>query len=257
MVGMRRGKPKRVWRIVAAVAAGLPTVCAAGAWRLDNDEQLSITTIEAFEANAGQRRFEQMVLRSYSEIAAGTTATLGLQLASAWQEASGPGYTNLASGISEAEIFAIHHFARSGGRARAIKLTGILGTSKFIDDSRVMGQDAAIALSGLAGQGNERFFVDSEVQARMSLGDDADQLRVNITGGLKHKGAMLLVQSFNTKSFSATAQGGTDFDLGQVSVSAVVPLWRGIALELGGRQDIYTRNIDAGTTAFLAVWWRA
>lgn len=238
------------------IAVLLVPAAWAGAWRLDDGQELTITTVEAFSSEVGARQFEQSVLRSYSEIAIGARSTFGFQLASAWQQASGPGYTNYASGISEAEIFALRHFRRPGGAAFAVRAMGVLGTSKFIDGSRVMGQDAAVAIGALAGHGNERLFGETEVQGRFSVGDDADQLRLNLTGGLKYKRFLLLLQSFNTRSFSSTARGGTDYDLGQISLSAVFPFPRNLSLELGGRQDIYTRNTDPGTTAFFSLWWR-
>ncbi|NNU15911.1 hypothetical protein HK107_06190 [Parvularcula sp. ZS-1/3] len=228
----------------------------AEAWRLGDERWLAIDSLEAFSARAEARSFQQVVLRTYRVRQFGDDLSIGGQLASAWQEAAGPGYLNDSTGVSEAELFALFHAPRRGRVALAGRLTTIFGTSKFARGQRVMGQDAAIGIGGIAGVGSEHVFAETDIQYRESFGDDADQVRHNVTTGLKGRAGMVLLQSFNTVSLKSTGSGGTDYDLGQVAFSYVAPLREDWSLQIGARQDVYGRNLDTGTAAFFSIWRR-
>lgn len=248
----------RVKFYVIAVAFWFVLVgsASAEAWRLGDERWLAIDTLEAFSARAEDRSFQQVVLRTYRVRQLGEDVSIGGQLATAWQEAAGPGYLNDSTGISEAELFALFHAPRRGRLAMAGRLTTVFETSKFARGQRVLGQDAAIGISGIAGIGGKHFFAETDLQYRESFGDDADQIRHNLTAGLKGKVGMLLLQSFNTASLKSTGSGGTDYDLGQVALSYVAPVRENWSLQFGARQDVYGRNLDTGTAAFFSVWRR-
>lgn len=266
-----------LWAVLLFV--DFSTACHASPWPRQPGEQFNRTEVEAFWSRSNQQHFRQFVTRDYLELGLGDRLTLGGQLAAAVQESSGPGYTVIASGVSEAQLFAILHTERKSSQRRnddtdpdlgqdqhhrserhrrdvhAWRLTGGVPTTKFNRGQRVMGHDAFVELSRLAGYGTKAFFAVADAGGRFSLGRDAHQLRVNGSLGFKRGEGLLLAQTFNTISLGEAEGAGTDFDLGQVSLSVVLPLRRRFKLEVGGRVDTYTRQVAPGQSLFFAMWW--
>ena len=182
-------------------------------------------------------------------------ASFGSVIAVANQQSYGPDFVSAQSGFSQAELFGQWHWAPSAGHAAAINVTGALSTSQDIDDGRAMGNDAALQVSTIRGWGNEHLFVEALLGYRRSLGSDRDQIRTDLTLGLKEGESMILLQSFTTESVMDGSDRGSDFDLTQISLSAVLPLRKSLKMALGGRYDISVRGIEPGQALFLSLWW--
>lgn len=243
---------------LAALVASL-LMCAggaeAGAWPKRPGEALTVQSLEIFETFEAERRFAQVLVRTYAERGLTDAVTIGGQLAHSEQEASGPGYEITASGVSEAELFATLAMGQRSRAVSAFRITGAFATSKSALGNRVMGQDAAIGPSWLLGIGSDRFFAEAETGYRRSLGGDADQLRFNAAAGLKRGEAILMAKTHHVRSVLPKDDDGLDFDLGQVALSAVLPLRPRLRVEVGGRADIYTRRTDPGAALFFSIWW--
>ncbi|GGY47486.1 hypothetical protein GCM10007148_16070 [Parvularcula lutaonensis] len=208
-----------------------------------------------FAAKGQDYDFSQLTARTYHEYGLTEGFSVGSSVAHAQQQVVGDDYAIYLDGIAQAEIFAQFALPADHTRASSIRLTGVFRTSTFVRGQRAMGQDAAIGLSWLEGVGNDRAFAEAEFGYRRSLGDDADQLRLHTTIGLKHRGGMLLARTFHTKGLFPKDPEGIDYDLGQLGISAVLPIRKRMKLEIGARTDLYTRGIDPGSTAFFSIWW--
>jgi len=247
------------WPAGVSAAATLflcaPPEAAAGAWPQAPGKRLIIESAEFFRAEGNGTEFKQYVQRTYLEAGLLPYVSWGGQLARAQQESVGSDFVATASGISEAELFLNVH-RRDGDRGfSAYRLTGAFATSQLVESDRVMGSDAAIELSWLKGIGGARAFAEAHTGYRTSLGADADLFRFDLTLGLKRGRSMLLAQSFNRASVVGAGPGGSEYDLGQLSLSAVLPLPRRFAFEVGGRVDTYANPIDPGSSFFFALWW--
>ncbi|MEM9838650.1 MAG: hypothetical protein AAF830_05785 [Pseudomonadota bacterium] len=236
------------------ISAGLSPSCASP-WAREPGQRFNRSQVEAFASEAEDQRFAQVIFREYLELGLGDHLTFGGQFAGAMQESSGPGYAIDSTGTTEAELFILAHNERSGRTARAWRFSGGFPTAKFARGQRVMGQDSFLGIDRVVGYGGDRFFAVADGGGRISLGDDANQLRLSAKVGLKRGRAILLAESFNIVSVSEAQPTGTDFDLGQLSLSAVMPVTRTLQFEVGGRLDTYTRNINPGQAVFFSLWW--
>lgn len=245
-----------VFCFVVALVVALPgSPALAGAWPREPGNALTIQSVELFQAEADDRRFSQLLVRTYTERGITKGFGLGGQLAQSEQESAGPGYFITASGVSEAELFASIPVARIGRRVSSLRILGAFATTKTARGSRVMGQDAAIGASWLTGFGTDRVFAEAETGYRRSLGQDADQLRFDAAAGIKHGNAMLIAKTHHIKSVLEKDPNGLDFDQGQLALSAVFPLRPRIRFEVGGRADVYARGFDPGAAVFISFWW--
>lgn len=240
---------------VVALACIL-NAAAAGAWPEPPGQQLTIETAEYFEAEQQDSGFQQLISRTYFIRGISEHLGFGSVVAYANQLSYGPTSSTSQSGVSEAELFAQVHLNRRGSHATAFNLTGAFSTSQDIADSRAMGNDAALQFSTLRGWGNEQFFLEALFGYRRSLGSDRDQLRANLTLGVKEGDAMILLQSYTTESVMEGSSRGSDFDLTQIGLSAVLPVRQGLQVAFGGRRDLSVRGLDPGQALFFSLWWR-
>ncbi|MEO1657419.1 MAG: hypothetical protein AAFR65_06830 [Pseudomonadota bacterium] len=230
-------------------------VAYAGAWPEPAGRQLSIETAEYFEAEDQDEGFQQFVSRTFLIRGITETVSVGTVVAYADQQSYGPTFVDAQSGVSQAELFGQWHWAPRFGHAAALNLTGVFSTSQDIADGRAMGNDAALQMSTLRGWGNEHVFMEALLGYRRSLGSDRDQIRTDLTLGLKEGEAMLLLQSFTTESVLDGSERGADFDLTQVGLSAVLPLRKSLKIAFGARRDLSVRGIEPGQALFLSLWW--
>lgn len=237
-----------------AVWSGL-TPAMAGAWPEAPGQQLTIETAEYFEAEDQDTGFQQLVSRTYMIRGITERASFGSVVAFANQQSYGPGFVSTQAGFNQAELFGQWHWTPRAGHAAAINVTGVLSTSQDVADGRAMGNDAALQVSSLRGWGNEHLFVEAVLGYRRSLGSDRDQIRTDLTLGMKQGESMILLQSFTTESVMDGSDRGSDFDLTQIGLSAVLPLREGLKMALGGRYDISVRGIEPGQALFLSLWW--
>jgi len=245
-----------LWRVLSCclLLVGATNSVEARPWHRDAGEQFNRSELDAFWSDDDGHHFRQLTARDYLELGFGERLTAGGQLATVIQEAHGPGYLHQREGIAEADLFIIWHDDIDGQAVSGWQMSGGLPTAKFDQNGRVLGQDSYVGLARLFGVGHNWFFATASLGGRASLGNDAHQVRVDTSLGLKFREALFLAKMFNTVSVSEAQPSGTDFDLGQASVSAVLPLRKRTKLEVGARMDLYARSITPGRSLFFAVW---
>ena len=247
-----------MWRlplVAISFAALWLSTAMASPWPREAGERFNRAEFDAFWSEREGHAFRQLTTREYLEIGVGPALTIGGQLASVTQLAEGPGYIHERDGIVEADLFVTLHTEGGGPNASAWQFSGGLPTAKFDDQARVMGQDSYVGLAHLAGLSHGPWFTTTQLGARYSLGDDADQIRWNLSAGVQSNRFMVLLQSFNTVAVTSPEPTGVDFDLSQLRLSAVVkirPRWR---VEWGARVDAYTRGVTPGQSLFFSLWW--
>jgi hypothetical protein len=107
---------------------------------------------------------------------------------------------------------------------------------------------------GFATEGGDAF-LDAQGAFRLNRGDDADELRLDLTAGLRPAPRWLvMVQSLNTVGLRNADRSGDDFDVYKLAPAVGYEIGWGATLLLSVEREIAGRNIDRGTRAKLAVW---
>ena len=252
----------QIFRGASATAALLlcaATPAMASPWGQPEGEWLSIFKFDYYDTGREDgRQFRQSAFQYYSEHGFGGNWTLGGKTASAYQRITASPYEDERFGMTEAEFFAQRAVPTVDGEALALRLTYAFptGSQSFLYDDEIQGRDAAIELAGLWGGSEGHTFVATKLGGRASLGDDADELRFDMTLG-RHAGErrMWLFDIHSTLSVTdADNDRGTDYDLVTVAPSFVTPINKRFRLQIGARADIWGDGLDTGTGAFLALW---
>lgn len=106
-------------------------------------------------------------------------------------------------------------------------------------------------------------FYDAQAGVRLRFGDPADELRLDLTAGLRPKGEpgdwldgdwLALVQSFGALSLRNGAGGDDGFDSLKLSLSVARRVREGAHLGVGVEREVAGRNIDKGVRVKLFVW---
>lgn len=99
-------------------------------------------------------------------------------------------------------------------------------------------------------------FVDAQAGLRLRLEDSADEIRLDLTAGLRPLPRLLLmIQSFNTIGLrNPDGPAGDDFDVFKLAPSVGVEVFDDVTVLLGVTREVGGRNIEPGTTARVAVW---
>ncbi|WP_370335373.1 hypothetical protein [Parvularcula marina] len=246
----------------AALAASLPVVffadhAAASPWgQPDQDSFRSIKT-DYYRSGEDDRQFEQMVLETYAEQGFFDRWSLGGKLGSTWQRVEFGGMTDIRTGLSDAEIFIQRQMYGTETQAAAIQLLyGFETTTRSaLFAEEIDGRSAAIGLSGLWGAGNEAAFISTRGGYRASLGDDADQFKLDVTFGLHtDETSMFLLDIYSTFAVGDAEAGGAEFDLVTVAPSLVMRASPHVRIQFGARRDVVADGLDAGTGGFIALW---
>jgi hypothetical protein len=119
--------------------------------------------------------------------------------------------------------------------------------------------DPALDLRLLYGRGfatplGDAFF-DLQGAVRLRFGDDADELRVDLTAGIRPAARwLLLAQSFSTIGLRNARPGGDDYDVVKIAPSIGYEIVEGVTVLLGAEREVYGRDVETGTRGRLAVW---
>ena len=119
--------------------------------------------------------------------------------------------------------------------------------------------DAAAELRLLYGRGFEtRFggaFFDGQAAVRRNFGDDADEIRLDVTVGLRPEPRWLVMaQSFTTLGLENAERRGADFSVTKLAPSIGYEVIPGVTALIGVEREIAGRNVDLGTRLRAAVW---
>lgn len=98
-------------------------------------------------------------------------------------------------------------------------------------------------------------FVDAQGGVRWRLEDAADEVRLDLTAGLRPAPRwLLLAQSFNTIGLRNATGEGADFDAYKLAPSIGYEIAPGLTLLLGVEREVAGRNIDRGYRLRAAAW---
>ena len=124
-----------------------------------------------------------------------------------------------------------------------------------------------IDLRGLYGRGFPTAlgdaFYDAQAALRLRLGDPPDEVRLDLTAGLRPRGAegdwldgdwLALVQSFGVVSMRNGDGGDDGFDSLKLAASLGRSVREGTYLGVGMERDVAGRNVDRGLRLKLFVW---
>ncbi len=98
-------------------------------------------------------------------------------------------------------------------------------------------------------------FIDAQGGLRLRLEDSADEIRLDLTAGLRPAPRwLLLAQAFGTLGLRNEEPFGDDFDVLKLAPSVGYEIVEGATLVLGVEREVAGRNIDRGTRFKLSVW---
>ena len=98
-------------------------------------------------------------------------------------------------------------------------------------------------------------FVDLQGAVRLRFGEDADELRVDATAGLRPAARWLvMLQSFATLGLRNAEPGGDDYDVLKLAPSVGYELVEDVTVLIGLEREVAGRGVALGSRARLAVW---
>lgn len=98
-------------------------------------------------------------------------------------------------------------------------------------------------------------FADAQAALRLNRGDDADEVRLDLTVGVRPAPRWLVMaQSLNTIGLRNAVGFGADFDVYKIAPAIGYEIGRGATLLLSVEREIAGRRITQGTRARLGVW---
>ena len=246
-------------------AAALLGSAEASPWNRDQGELLTISRYGYYEAEATERRFTQSSSDLYLEYGATDRLMAGAKLSYVWQnlEAATPSSEgaplplDALSGFAEASFFAQSEVRRWDGGVLSVMASAALPTetASRIGTDRAFARDAHAGISVLGGLDRGPLFATGRLGTEVSLGDDADLLRTEVTGGWHASGrTMLMLEVYDTRALTAPGPDGVDYDLTQAAPSLVLRVRERWRLQVGATVDLAGRNVDLGTGGFVALW---
>jgi len=98
-------------------------------------------------------------------------------------------------------------------------------------------------------------FIDAQAGLRLRLEDSADEIRLDLTAGLRPApGWLMMAQAFGTLGLRNADPFGDDFDVLKLAPSVGWQITERATLVLGVEREVAGRNIDLGTRFKLSVW---
>jgi hypothetical protein len=98
-------------------------------------------------------------------------------------------------------------------------------------------------------------WLNAETALRLRLEDSADEIRVDLTAGLRpHPDWLVMVQSFNTLGLRNNEPFGGDYDVFRVAPAIGYQITPTTTVVLGVEREVAGRNIDFGARVRLSLW---
>jgi hypothetical protein len=240
--------------MVLAAASLMGESASAGAWTQPTGEWFVSASTTYYRTDPSDR-YEEVTGAIYAEYGFTETLTFGGQI-----EAIQPvGSSNNLDGEFKLSAFARQRI-HVGELGDPVSLQfGI--EAPFTDDAMIPQESGDVGLDfrALYGRGFGtpfgNAFYDLQGAVRLRLGDDADEVRVDLTTGIRPaENWLLLLQSFSTIGLSNEEPGGDDFSVTSIAPSVGYELGDGITLVVGAEREIAGRNVDLGTRFKVGVW---
>lgn len=249
--------------------AAMPLPAQAGAWMLAPGEGQAIVTgtftkgsryVDALGRSLPVADYEKFELTSLVEY--GLTERFTVFVKPSYNRVEiGPPDQAGYSGPGQSEIGARRRLPPSGPWVRSAQISAFFpGTAGRTDPAKAGNTDGAVDLRLLTGRGFDLFgwssFVDAQGAARISLGDDPHEIRLDFTLGTRpHPRLLLLAQSFSTLG-GGWALGVADAHSHKLQKSLVFDLTDDWSVQLGAVATVAGRETLRERGLLAAVWRR-
>ena len=238
---------------LALLAALAATETAAGAWTRQPGEGFVSTATSYYRTDAAAP-YEEATVALYGEYGVAEAITVG-GAAEAVQPLDAP------IGFEGEVTLSAFAQARLREGAAGDPLSASIGVELPFGDPLIAQNpdDPALDLRLLYGRGFGTgwggAFVDLQGAVRLRFGEDADELRLDATAGLRPAERWLvMLQSFATLGLRNADPGGDDFDVLKIAPSLGYELVEDVTVLIGLEREVAGRDVDLGTRARLAVW---
>jgi hypothetical protein len=246
------------------------TSAFAGAWTLDAGTGQALVTETASQASRGtdgNRDLRSVPLYTKNEVQAlieyGVTKDLTAIITPSLQRVDvGEPYNALRGGLGYTDVGA--RVRITGGDNWVFSgqtLFRVPGTFDKTNIAAIGYTDPEVDVRGLFGYsfkaGDLPSFVDVQVAQRFRLGGPPDELRIDVTLGIRPTDRLLLLaQSFNVMSEGAGTWGYSSYDYYKLQLSAVYGVTPELSLQLGGFTTYAGRNGLQENGLVVAAWYK-
>ncbi len=258
--------------LLTALGCAAASAAHAGAWPEPSSHWLGIDTFSYYRVQvdgfnqlgepAGRGRYTQYEISPYIEYGLTNRWTIGLQPRAQYVVQSGLPGTGHALGLVQLNLFARYALYQDGWNVLSVQGQYGIPGAQNVPRPELAQPGAEYEARLLYGHGFKlpsgmNGFIDAETGYRIEVGGWADQLRADVTAGLRPTADwLLLAQSFNTVSLGHASSTGADYNLYRIQLSVVHDLTPHVALQVGVWRDMAGRNIALGNAAVAAIWLR-
>jgi hypothetical protein len=257
--------------LALACAGGVFGDAQAGAWTMPKGRGQAITTLTFYRSQGGfddqgqpvpAARFQRTEAASYLEYGITKGLTVGAE----------PRYELVASGVGplrnetrgpgDLDLFARQHILKYGPWLASVqalvKLPLYSRARQPLPGNGFREYEFRVALGRPMRLLWPGAFIDSEIAYRRGTGGLADQIRTDITVGVRPAPRFLvLLKGYRTRSLGiGGGTPGASYDLDKAEVSGVLRVTRTMSLELGAERDFAGERVGLGTAVHAAVWLR-
>jgi hypothetical protein len=257
--------------LAAALLARAPAAANAGAWMLARGSGQAITTFSAYRSTGGYddrgnpvpgAKYERLELDTYLEYGLTNAITIGAQPRYQWAWSGSGASRQSSSGWSDIDLFVRRRLWDVHGWVSSVQALAVLPDAYDPHKSPAPGTGrAAYEARLLAGRNlgaHNWGYLDVETAYRVGTSGLSDQIRGDITLGLKPRADWLAIAEF-TSTISTTLGDGTagaSYDLSKLRLSVVRNLTQTASVELGYWRDVAGRRVGLGNSIFLSCWLR-
>jgi hypothetical protein len=239
----------------ALVLALCPLPALAGAWTLAPGAGFFSAGASYYRNDPGT--FEQVSTATYLEYGLREGFTVGGSLEGEFPmgAASGQQARGTVAAFGRARLW-----VGDQGDPFSLQLGTILPLGDLVDTGEAqLDGERALDVRALYGRGFATAwgdaFVDLQGGWRRRFDDGADELRLDLTAGVRPAPRWLvMLQSFNTIGLRNARGDGPDFDVYKLAPAVGYELFEGVTVLLGAEREIAGRNIDRGLRVRAAVW---
>ncbi|HCM84328.1 MAG TPA: hypothetical protein PKW15_00920 [Alphaproteobacteria bacterium] len=262
--------------LVAFSLASISTPAHAGAWTQKSGEGQVITSFSYYETDAAYNAksdrvsktssYHKSTLDVFAEYGLTDAYTLGLQTSYQWIYARNNLGSFRENDLSDTSFFLRERIWHDDFNVLSLQqlftVPGPYSTRNAAAPGYGQSDAEFRVLYGHSGViGGNNYFLDIQGAYRKRFEGPADEVRMDITAGIKpNENFMLLAQSFNTlgmrneSTAAVITSSGPDYDLSKIQISGVLATSYDLSLQLGGAIDVAGRNTGAGKTLFVALW---
>jgi len=251
---LRQCVARGAWAALASLA--LARTAAAAAWTLAPGAGF-VSASASYFSTGGDEAFEEVTTSTYGEYGAAEGFTIGGVI-----ESSKPvgAVSDQSTDVTLAAFGRLRLHSGAAGDPFSLQAGVVVPLDTLSrTGAQQLDSEQEVDLRALYGRGFATgwgdAFYDLQGGVRIKLRDGADEVKLDLTAGLRPApGWLLLIQSFSTIGMRNNGEGGSDFDVFRLAPSVGYELWTDVTLLLGIEQDVAGRSIDKGTRLKLAVW---